>query len=197
MTVAADSRLRVALLAHDAVSRPRTASARHAYSLARALRAAGHEPRVVCSHVGRWHNQMEDGVRSVLVTRLPETPLRRRGFTGPLTGTPGAVATLLACRIDVAHAFSAPDALAATAWRRLTGRPAVFTCAETLGRETLADRRLRLALLRRATEDTDALIAPGEAEHAALQRWLAADATVISSDDARAHVVLYGELLDR
>jgi hypothetical protein len=123
--------------------------------------------------------------------------LRRRGFAGPLTHVPLGLAGLVAGGFDVAHAFSPVDALTALAWRRVARGPAVFTCTETLGRERLADRRLRLWLLQRAVEDTDAVIASTEESRAALRRWLAVDAAVIESCAASGHERLYRELLTR
>jgi Glycosyltransferase Family 4 len=129
--------------------------------------------------------------------RLADALLRRRGFAGPLAPVPFAVTALLAGRYDLAHSFSAADALAGLAWRRLTDRPVLFTCWEPVGRESLADRRLRLWLLRRAVEEPDAVIAPTREAQDALRRWLVIEAPVVASHDAVAHEQLYGELVAR
>jgi hypothetical protein len=133
----------------------------------------------------------------VRVPRLPESPLRLRGFTGPLTHVPFLYRALRHGSYDVAHAFSAPDAKAALAWARRTGGPAVFTCVETLTRESLADRRLRLRLLTAAVERSDAVIAPSVDAVAALRRWMATDALLLEPADATAHERLYRKLLQR
>jgi len=148
--------------------------------LAGALRDAGHRPSVL----------------SVPPWRVPEALLRKRGFTGPLTPLPVTLAALSRGGYDVAHAFSAPDAAAALAWRRLVRRPVVFTCPEVLGREHVADRRLRLELLSRAVGDSDAVTAPSSASRDALWRWLAVDATLLEPSDAAGHERLYRELIE-
>lgn len=187
--------LTVALLLHSYGSRAGSLSASDVRQLARALRDAGHRPHIVCSHVGGCEKTADEPIPLLRVPRLPETALHRRGFTGPLTGAPGALAALLGARVDVAHAFSVPDALSARLWRRLTGRPALLTCSEPATREGVADRRLRLSLLGRAVEQSDAVIAPTEPSRAALSRWLAVDAELIDAQDARTHVQLYRDLL--
>lgn len=187
--------LRVALLLHSCGSRAGSLSASDAWQLARALRDAGHHPHIVCSHVGGFEKTADERIPLLRVPRLPEAALHRRGFTGPLTGAPGALAALLGARVDVAHAFSVPDALSARLWRRLTGGPALLTCTEPVTREGVADRRLRLSLLGHAVEESDAVIAPTEPARAALSRWLAVDAELIDAADARTHVQLYRDLL--
>jgi len=169
--------VRVALLNDDA------AAAGHAPALAEVLRGAGHDVRVI-------------EARRV---RAAEVLLDRRGFAGSLTALPSGVATLLRGGFDVAHAFSPADVLTALAWRRLAGRPvvAVFTCTEVLDRDRLADRRLRLWLLQRAVQDSDALIAATEESRAALVRWLALDPPVIELDNEAGYAGLYRELLAR
>jgi hypothetical protein len=169
--------VRVALLNDDA------AAAGHAPALAEALRGAGHDVEVI------------EAPR----VRAAEMLLDRRGFAGSLTALPFGVAALLRGGFDVAHALSPADALTALAWRRLAGRPvvAVFTCTEVLDRDRLADRRLRLWLLQRAVQDTDALIAATEESRAALVRWLALDPPVIELHDAAGYERLYRELLAR
>ncbi len=131
----------------------------------------------------------------VAVVRAPpvaaaEALLSRRGFTGPLSHVPVLVARLRA-GFDVAHAFTAVDAAAAQAWRRLGGGRVVFTCRETLDRSGVADRRLRLATLSRAVERSDAVAAASEPVRASLLRWLAVDAPVVDPGDAAAQLRLY------
>jgi hypothetical protein len=129
--------------------------------------------------------------------RVVDALLRRRGFAGPLAPMPLVVTALLAGRYDVAHGFAAVDALAALAWGRLTDRPVLFTCLDPVDRASLADRRLRLWLLRRAVENTDAVIAPSRQVQYALRRWLAIEAPVLASGEAVAHARLYQELIAR
>lgn len=137
-------------------------AAAYVHELAGGLRAAGHEADVV------------------RVPRRREEALRRRGFTGPLTHVPGLALALRRGAHDVVHAFTVPDALAA----RWSGRPVVFTCVEALRRENVADRRLRLALLRAAVEDSAAVTAADEAAAEGLRRWMAVDAAVVAAGDA-------------
>ena len=73
----------------------------------------------------------------------------------------------------------------------------MFTCTDTLARASLADRRLRLWALRRAVDDTDAVLVATEESRAALARWLAVDAPLIESHDAARHQRLYRELVGR
>jgi hypothetical protein len=165
------SALRVALLDH--------AGSHHADALASALRAEGHEPRLL-------------GSRAIAPV---DALLSRRGFTSPLSHVPFAATALARGGYDLAHAFSAPDAAAALAWRRLVGRPVVFTCVDVLTRRTASDRRLRLALLQAALEQADAVIAADERVQSGLIRWFALDAPVLGSADLAAHARLYRELL--
>ena len=161
------SRLRVALLDGDGGG--------YSAELEAALRAAGHDPRLITG----------GAVAPV------EALLSRRGFTRGLSRVPGVTLELLRGGFDAAHAFSAPDAAAARAWRRVTGRPAVFTCDETVDRETLADARLRLELVTRAIEDSDATTAASDEVLAAMERWLACSPPVLRASDAAAHERLY------
>ena len=142
---------------------------------------------------------IEDAGGRAVVVGAPRLPLAdellaRRGFLVPLSHLPVLTARLLAADVDVVHAFTAEDAAAARAWRRRTGRPVVFTLTETLDRDRVADRRLRLKLLGAAVEHSDAVLVPHEAARAALHRWLAADAQVVAPADAGAHLRLYESL---
>jgi hypothetical protein len=120
--------------------------------------------------------------------------LGRRGFTRPLAHVPITVAGLLAGRYELAHALTPSDAVAALAWRARTGRPVVFTCSESLSRANVSDARLRLSLLRRATEEPDAVLAATPEVAESMRRWLALDAPVL---DGRGLERLYGELIAR
>jgi hypothetical protein len=153
--------------------------------LARALGDAGHHAVVVSTPL------------APRLARVSEAVLRRRGFPESLTSVPGSLAALRRGQIDVAHAFSPVDTLAALAWRRQARCPVVFTSVEPVDRASVADRRLRLWALERALGDSDAVVAASEQARAALDRWLAIDARVIDAGDADAYVRLYGALLDR
>lgn len=186
--------LRVALLHHGSGSPGGTEDLVH--TLASALRDAGHHSCVLTTHRHATEHSVEDGVEVVRARRLPEAPLRRRGFTGPVTHLPAIVRVLLSGSYSVAHAFSPPDALAAHIWRGWGGGPVVFTPAEPIERRRLADRRLRLWLLQRAVEDGDAVIAPTADARSGLWRWLAVDAPVIDPSDVRGHIRTYRSLID-
>lgn len=162
------SALRIALLDHT--------GGEYSRELEAALRAAGHDPRLVGD----------------LTVPAAEAVLRRRGFTHALSHVPRAVAELLRGNFDVAHAFTAPDATAALAWRRMGGGPVVFTCTEILDRGGLANGRLRLSTLERALEDSDALIAADDDIRAGIESWFArSPAEVLAPGDAAAHERVY------
>jgi hypothetical protein len=183
--------LRVALLHYDYGRLPASDSHLVVRDLARAMHTAGHHPCVLSSHRAATRRTIEEGIPVVRIRRPPDALLRRRGFVAPLTQLPLTVVALAVGNYDVAHAFSPQDACAALAWRRLVRRPALFTCTEKLRRERLADRRLRLWLLRRAVEDSDLVTVPTEEVREALWRWLAVEAPVTDPSDARAHERMY------
>ncbi|HEX8067720.1 MAG TPA: glycosyltransferase [Thermoleophilaceae bacterium] len=179
--------MRVALLDHAHPTPP-------VRELAVALAAAGCEPAIVTVRRGLTRRTDDGGVPLVAVGRLPEAPLRLRGFERPLTHLPLSLAELVRGGYDAVHAFRPADAAAALAWRRVTGGPVVFSPAEPPGRDTVSNRRLRLRLLAAAVERSDAVTAPDEAVRAATLRWLAVEAPVL---DAAGHVLLYDELVSR
>jgi hypothetical protein len=136
------------------------------------------------------------GVEAVLVgpqpsARAVDALLARRGFAGGVAHVLPTAARLWRGGFDLAHAFTAPDAVAGLAWRRASGRPVVFTCTETLGREAVANARLRLQMLERAVGESDTVLAASDAVAESMLRWLAVEAPVL---DASGHVRLYGEL---
>jgi hypothetical protein len=173
----------------------------HAYpspavrELATALASAGHEPAVLTCHRIGTPSSADGQLAIVDVSRLPEAPLRWRGFERPLTQLPLAVRELATGGYDVAHAFSPTDAMAALGWRRLRHGPVVFTLAEMLERDRLANRRLTLRLIAAAVDGSDALVASNEEVAATVLRWLAIEPRVIRPGDADAHEELYRELL--
>jgi hypothetical protein len=137
------------------------------------------------------------GIATTVITpqALPETLLRKRGFSGPLTQVPGTVGRLWLGRYELVHAFSVPDAQSGLLWRRLTGRPVVFTASEVLDRGNVADRRLRLKMLAAAVEETDAALAASDPARDALSRWMAADVPLLDPHDGAGHERLYRKLI--
>ncbi|MFL5883520.1 MAG: glycosyltransferase [Thermoleophilaceae bacterium] len=170
MTDADRAPLRIALVHHS----PGLETAQ----LARALLAVGHEADVVTTR----------GLPAA------EKLLRYRGFATPLTQVPSTFAALARGHYDLAHAFSPQDALATLLWRRRGGGPVVFTPVEPPRRETLADRRLSLKLVRRALDESDAVVALTPEHRDAFSRWLALDVPVIEAPDAAGWDRLYREL---
>jgi hypothetical protein len=166
--------MRVALLLHAGAPE---ATAAAAAATCAAVADAGHRPELVRP-------------KPVL-----EAPLRLRGFTGPLTHIPEALIALWRGDYDLVHAFSVSDAQVALWSRRATRRPVVFGCAETLDRSRLSDARLRLRMLTRALDESDAVVAHTEGASNALSWWMAAEARAIAPSDGEALVRLYEELL--
>jgi hypothetical protein len=130
----------------------------------------------------------------VRAPRLPDAPLRLRKIGDAPGLVPGTLLALARGRYDVVHAFTAQDAAVAHVWSRFTGRPVVFTQREPLTRANVADRRLRLAQLRVAVEQSSAVVAPDEATAASLRRWMAVEPQVLAPDSGAEHVQLYSAL---
>jgi hypothetical protein len=143
---------------------------------------------------------LADGLRSaghdavVLGETTPRVDalLQRRGFTPSLGHLPRAGVAIARGRFDVVHAFTAPDAALAA---MMAGPRVVFTCVETLDRSNVADARLRLQLLQRAVERSDAVVVPGARERDAMRRWLAVEAEVLDPADVPGHERLYSDLV--
>jgi hypothetical protein len=163
--------MRVALLAHGGGATPG--------ALARALEQAGVTAEIVAPR------------------GLPDLPMRLRKIGDAPGRLPGTLSALLRGRYDVAHAFTAQDAVAGAAWSCLGRGAAVFSPLEPLSRASIADRRLRLTMLRIAVERSDAVVAHDEAIARSLDRWMSVTAGLLGADDASAHIRLYRELLRR
>lgn len=163
------------------------------WDLAEGLLAAGHLPMIIASHHGLPHRSLQDGIPTLLLPRLPEQLLRRRGFAGPLTHIPYLVATLRREVFDVVHAMSASDAWASLRLRQ----PVVFGCTEALDRAHIADRRLRLRMLETAIAESGAVVVPSDDVRRSVERWFAVDATVIQPRDTTGHERLYRRLMKR
>lgn len=159
--------------------------------LADGLVERGHEAIAFGCHRGPWVRSVEEHRDVVRVRRLPEGPLRARGFVTPATHVPMLVVALLEERVNVVHAFSAVDAQAALAWRRLTRKPAIFSFVEPPRREELADRRGKLRFVSRALRDSDAVTATSAETGRAVQRWLSRDVPVVDTAEAEAYESLY------
>jgi hypothetical protein len=84
--------------------------------------------------------------------------------------------------------------MAALAWRRLGGGPVVFSTAEPVSRESLADARLSFRMVQRALSDSDAVVALSEPGRAAMWRWLALEVPLIEPGDASGWARLYREV---
>jgi Glycosyltransferase Family 4 len=165
--------LRVALLEHDGEG---TAEAVHA-----AMGDAGHDIEAV----------------AIRPAGIPDLPLRLRKIGDAPGRMPGTLVALARGRFDLAHAFTAQDAVVALAWARGSERPVVYTQRAPVTRATVANRRLRLATLRRAVEGCDAVVAPDEETAESLRRWMAVEARVVSRRDAAGHRGLYLDVAGR
>ncbi len=144
--------------------------------LAAGLRSLGHDAAII---------------QAARIPALIEKPLAARGFVASAGRIPLTLGALLSGGYDVAHAFSAVDVQAGLAWRRVTGRPVIFTCVEPPTREAIADRRGRLRFTTEAFRDADAVAAADEPTRAAIDRWLALDVPRIDIDDAAGYAALY------
>ncbi len=172
--------MRVALLSPVFWPEVRRGTERVARDLAEGLRAAGDHPRIITSHPGRGGLAVEDGVE---VQRVPRPPggarLERRMYEQHLTHVPLTRLALGRFAPDLAHAFFAPDALAATSWGRRTGRPVVYAFMGVPHRQGLANRRLRKELVVRACHESDAVVALSEEAAEAFEHWLGVTARPI------------------
>lgn len=174
--------LHVALLTGEA--------APQAAALAEALRSAGQLPVLMVRDPTGAYADTE----SIRLRSLPDKPLRSRRIGDGLAHLPHAFVALARGKFDLAHAFSPADALPAVAWARRSRRPAVLTFVAPLERETIANRRLRLATLKRAVYGADVVLATSHDVQKSLRRMLALDAPVLASSDAAGHLSLYREL---
>jgi hypothetical protein len=136
-------------------------------------------------------------VQMIRASHVPDLPLRLRKIGDAPGRMPGALLALARGRYDLAHALTPQDAVVAIAWSRLAGRPAVFTQRDPLTRANVADRRLRLAMLRVALESSDAIVAPDREIAESLRRWMAVDPLVVPLDSGAGHLGLYSELTRR
>jgi glycosyltransferase involved in cell wall biosynthesis len=171
--------LRPALLNFAYWPEVRRGNERLVHDLATELARRGGTPAIVTSHPGRTERSVEEGVDVIRRWRPPDAPLRLRRFQPNLTHIPFTYRELVRGDFDLAHAFFPTDALAATRWRAATGRPAVFTITGVMGRENVANLRLRKRLLENALAGSDAVVTISRAARDAIWRWLAIEPRVI------------------
>jgi len=179
----------------------RRGSERVVRDLADGLLARGDRVRLITSHRGRPSVTVEDGLE---VQRLPRPPgggrLDRRLYEHHLTHVPLSYLALKRHDPDVAHAFFATDALAATRWGRETGRPVVFSFMGVPHRQGLANRRLRKEIIVRACAEASAVTALSQEAADAFGYWLGVEARAIApgvdlgafTPDPAAHVTASG-----
>jgi glycosyltransferase involved in cell wall biosynthesis len=172
--------LRVALLSPCFWPEVRRGMERFTRELADGLLNDGHQPRLITSHPGPPTRQIEDGLSIVRVPRPPQGRLLRRKYEPFLTHVPLSYGVLRAGHYDVAHAVHTTDALAATRWKRRTGRPAVLSFMGIPDRVGLRGARRRLELMGSAIRGCDAVVALSAYAGAAFQYWLGYEAPVIA-----------------
>jgi glycosyltransferase involved in cell wall biosynthesis len=160
--------VRVDVLAPAYWPEVRRGGERMAHDLATGLAGRGHHVRIVTAHGGRPSRSVEQGVEVVRHWRPPDARLRRRGYEDHLTHAPFTFATLRRRPPDVVLALHHVDALAAIR----AGVPTLWAYLGVPHRAGLANRRLRLDLVRRAVRGSAALVAISHAAARAFERWL-------------------------
>jgi phosphatidyl-myo-inositol alpha-mannosyltransferase len=149
------------------------------HELAAGLLTRGHSPRLITSHPGPLRRTTEDGLPIIRLPRPPQQRLLRRMYEPYLTHVPLSYAVLLRGRYEIAHAVHTADALAATRWKRRTGRLALLSYMGIPDRPGLRERRKRLELMLSAMRGCDAVVALSEYAGEAFRRWLGYEARVI------------------
>lgn len=158
----------------------RRGSERVVHDLAAGLSAAGHGARVVTTHAGRRATTaVEDGVTVRRLGRAGERLVRWVGLPEPAAQLPFAWRELHRSSPDVAHAFYVGEGLAALAWARRTGRPAVFSAMGLPRPEGIAGRPRALAAARRVMRGADAVVAISAAVAEGVRRHLGGSPRVI------------------
>ena len=172
-------RLRVALLTPSYWPEVRRGMERDARDLADGLIARGHSPTLITSHRGAPRRRLEDGLPVLRLPRPPQGLIVRHGFEAHMTHIPFTYMALRAGAYDLAHALYPTDALAAAAWRRATGRPALLTYLGIPARAWLDAARLRKQTLMRAVRGCDAVVVISHCAAAALRESLGHEPYVI------------------
>jgi hypothetical protein len=193
--LASAASLRIALIEHGFEADPASAAARATRELGLALSSLRHHPTVITCGPGSGSRSSTDGLDVISVRRLPEAPLRLRGFVGPLMQIPFTFAALSRGRFDIVHAFTALDVQPGLLWRRRSRTPLVFTCCDPPAREGLADARGRLRVTRDAFEAPDLVTAARAEVSDAAERWLAVDLPVVAPAEASAYARIYRRCL--
>ncbi|GAC1316774.1 MAG: glycosyltransferase family 4 protein [Thermoleophilaceae bacterium] len=169
----------VALLNYCYWPEVRRGTERVIHDLAGELHGGAYQPEIITSHPARTSVVREQGVRVVRNWRPPDAPLRLRKLGDHLTHLPLSYRSLHTGDYALAHAFYQSDALAAVAWSRRTGRPAVFSWMGLMVRGWLSSRRLRLETVQRAVYGSDAVVALSRAAQESIWRWMGVEARII------------------
>ncbi len=173
--------LRVALAHPTYWPEVRRGAERLLHELAAGLAARGHAARIVTTHPGRGSRSVEGGVEVVRARRPPGgARLERRGVDAHLLQAPATLRELLRGHDDVVEALQVGDALAAAAWARRTGRPAVFSMMGIPDEATLGGRRGRARLVRLAARRCAAVTVLSETAADACRRTLGVEPRVIA-----------------
>jgi phosphatidylinositol alpha-mannosyltransferase len=171
--------LRVALLHPCFWPEVRRGAERFTRELADGLLELGHRPRLVTSHPAPATRSVEDGLVIVRNRRPSQRVVHRLGLDDYVSHVPRSYLTLRQGDDHLAHALNPADALAAIAWARRTGRPAVFSHMGTPERTYLRGRRLRFTTVRAAAAGADAVVALSRSAAAGFRNVLGVDARVI------------------
>jgi phosphatidylinositol alpha-mannosyltransferase len=153
---------------------------RFTHELGDGLIRRGHRPELITSHPGRPMRTVESGLPIIRVPRPPQGRLLRRRYEPYLTHVPLSYVVLRAGSYDVAHAVHTSDALAASRWKRRTGKPAVLSFMGVPDRVGLRQARKRLELVESALRECDAVVALSDYAAEAFRYWLGYDAPVIA-----------------
>jgi phosphatidyl-myo-inositol alpha-mannosyltransferase len=171
--------LRIDLLNGSYWPEVRRGTERVMHDLAAELARRGDQPRILTTHAGLPRQRWEDGAEVLRLPRPPGLPARLLNLQENLEHLPLIYAAMRVRSPDVANAFFFTDALAAIRWGRRLDRPVVFSYMGIPRRDVLASRRLRMRVLDRAANESDAVVALSRAARDALWRWLGVEARVI------------------
>jgi len=152
---------------------------RDARDLSDGLISHGHRPTLITSHPGAPRQTLENGLTVIRVPRPPQGLLLRAGFESYLTHVPMSYLALRTRGFDLAHALYPTDALAAAAWKRASGCPAVLTYLGIPAAPWLDAARLRRWILVRALHGCDAVVTISRHAADALRSSLGHEARVI------------------
>ena len=170
--------MRIALLVPTYWPEVRRGTERLVHDLAVALVERGHAVTLLTSHRGRPATAVEEGVIVSRAWRPPEVrPLS--WYEHHVAATPAIVWRLLRGDYDLAHAFFAADAWAATRARGLGGPPVVFSMHGIPGREFLVARRYRLEMTVGAVERAEAVSVLSEAAAEPFRRYFAREPEIL------------------